>query len=35
MLDLSVLVVEEHDIQQEMIVEMVRRLNTGNVYSRR
>jgi hypothetical protein len=27
MLDLSVLVVEDHDLQQEMIVEMVRRVN--------
>ncbi|MEA3158346.1 MAG: hypothetical protein QOK44_5935 [Betaproteobacteria bacterium] len=33
MLELSVLVIEDQDLQQEMIVEMVRRLNTKDVYS--
>jgi CheY-like chemotaxis protein len=33
MLELSVLVIEDQDLQQEMIVGMVRRLNTKEVYS--
>jgi hypothetical protein len=35
MLELSVLVIEDQDLQQEMIVEMVRRLNTKERLLRR